>query len=708
MAHATPDSSSLQGLALSSSQGGLQIKGPSGLALDLPPGFLSRDRFRAYATSTFGSYHFFETPRTRIDFDQSQLLEESPGQIRLSLSSSRDPSQKVEVRAKRLSPQRVRVEVQDLSQTRGRAFRFRHSLGPQDRFFGFGEQFDRVEHRGKKVPLFVSEQGIGRTGASAVSRVTVSSKAESLVRGFEEEAATGKKVRLPGKGGEYDTYYPVTSYIDPGRNLAFLLDTQQRSIFDLGATHPGSVEVEVWEPEGFAFEVLSGNDPLETVGLLSAQLGRPALPPAWAFGTWLAIEGGSDRVREMVAKAKSHGAQLDAVWTQDWVGRRNRPLLQNLKYHWEVDRDTYPDFEGLNQELDDQGIRHLGYINCFYSAAHESYKRAAKNRWMVRKPGLPGAFRIWHSTYWVGLVDFTNPGAQGEHQRVLNHMLDLGMDGWMTDYGEWLPFSGRLFEGDAAFLHNSYPRAYQSHHRKVLEARRPDGDFATFARSGFTKAQGVQQIVWAGDQEVHWDDKDGIQTVVKAGLSAAVSGIPYWTHDVGGYSGRSRSKELLLRWIELGALTPILRTHEGLFRTLNWQWHSDAETADFFAWFTRFHALLARRIYRPLAQRFQRTGEPIWRPLSLHYPRDEVAATIEDQILLGPKLLAAPVLTPRSETRRVYLPEGSWHSIWDGREFLGPQWVEAPAGLGRPPVFTKGNPEEVLGGEWRELLESAP
>src|SRR5690606_29372330 len=127
---------------------------------------------------------------------------------------------------------------------------------------------------------------------------------------------------------------------------------------------------------------------------------------------------------------------------------------------------------------------------------------------------------------------------------------------------------------------------------------------------GWTRDHAVQQIVWIGDQEADWEDEDGLPTVVPALLNLGVSGVPFVTHDVAGYTGGPSTKELFLRWTELGALGPIFRTHEGLMASANWSWDRDAETTQHFRRFARVHEALVPEI-AALADEAAATSMPI-------------------------------------------------------------------------------------------------
>jgi alpha-glucosidase len=224
--------------------------------------------------------------------------------------------------------------------------------------------------------------------------------------------------------------------------------------------------------------------------------------------------------------------------------------------------------------------------------------------------------------------------------------------------------------------------------RAAAEAARPDGDWVIFSRSGWTGEQGVAQIVWIGDQEADWTERDGLPTVVPALLNLGLSGVPFVTHDIGGFSGGPRTKELFLRWTELGAFTPVMRTHEGLARVDNWDWDSDAETVAHFRRFARVHAALAPTWAR-LADEAVSSGMPLLRALGLVFPDDPESRRISDEFLVGDDLLVAPVLLEGATTREVYLPPGVWFDVWTGERYDGGRRLSMPAPIGRPPVFSR-------------------
>lgn len=144
-----------------------------------------------------------------------------------------------------------------------------------------------------------------------------------------------------------------------------------------------------------------------------------------------------------------------------------------------------------------------------------------------------------------------------------------------------------------------------------------------------------------------------------------------------------------MRWVELGAFTPIMRTHEGANKDDNWSWEKDQETTDHFRRFALVHQALAAD-FQALAQEASGTSAPILRHLMLVFPNDAQSRTVDDQFMIGEQLLVAPVVEEGATTRQVYLPPGSWFHVWTGEEHAGGTTVTVEAPIGSPPVFSLG------------------
>jgi sulfoquinovosidase len=289
------------------------------------------------------------------------------------------------------------------------------------------------------------------------------------------------------------------------------------------------------------------------------------------------------------------------------------------------------------------------------------------------------------------VLDFTRAETRDWFAEVLaREMLDLGIDGWMADFGEYLPTDLRLADGsDPMDMHNLWPTLWAQVNEQALASRGKGGDAVFFMRAGFSGVQAHCPLLWAGDQSVDFTRHDGIGTVITAALSAGLVGNAYSHSDCGGYTsllGNVRSEELMQRWCELAAFAPVMRSHEGNRPDDNLQYDSTPELLACFARWSRVHRELAPYV-RALCDEAVQLGLPAQRPLFLHYPEDPALWMLQDQFLYGGDLLVAPVIEEGAKMREVIVPGGSpWRHLWTGADFApGTHAVAAP--IGQPPVF---------------------
>jgi alpha-glucosidase len=527
-------------------------------------------------------------------------------------------------------------------------------------FAGFGAQYDDTDQRGDAFALWVEEQGIGRTGGGAIS------------------------------GGPHTTYFPMPWWID-WRGFGVLVDTLARTNVDLCGSDPGVAWVEVEDDAPLDVLVMHGPTAADAIRRLGDEVGRAPRPPDWAFSPWIGMQGGQGAVLAEVAALEAASIPFSAVWVQDWSGGRwVTPAIYDLDYRWIWDPVLYPDIAGMVATLrTDHGVRFLAYANPFVIMGRDHWDEMAAQGLLIRDAaGAPYDFAVITET--GSVADFTNPATYEYVQGFLRTMVrDHGFDGWMADYGEWLPTDAMLHEGDARLVHNRYPELWHRASREVMDELRPGGDWVVFSRSGWTRDHAQHQVVWIGDQEATFSPTDGLPTVVPAMLNLGLSGVPFVTHDVAGYSGGPSTRELFLRWTELGAFTPIFRTHEGLMPAANWSWDRDAETTAHFGRFARVHEALGPEI-RALADEAATTSMPMVRHLALEFPDDAASRGVHDEFMLGSDLLVAPVVEEGATTRSVYLPPGTWFHVWTGTEHTGGTTIEIEAPIGSPPVFSRG------------------
>ncbi len=552
---------------------------------------------------------------------------------------------------------------------------------PAEQVWGGGEQMSYFNLRGRRFPLWTSEPGVGRD------------KTTALTRRADAESHAG--------GDYYTTNYPQPTFLS-SRRLAVHVDTTAYSVFDF--RNESFHEIETWAiPDRIEFRL--ADSLAELVSAMADRFGRQPPLPAWLDrGAIIGLKQGAASFTRL-DRILDAGAAVSALWCEDWAGVRQTSFGTRLFWDWRWNPARYPDLPGRIADLAARGIRFMGYVNP-YLAVDGTLFPQAEAAGLLARDAAGETYRVDFGEFDAGVLDFTQgaAGAWFAETILKRNMLDLGMAGWMADFGEYLPTDAHLAAGDALLAHNAWPVLWAEVNARAIAAAGLRGQALFFMRAGFTGIQRHCPLLWAGDQSVDFSRHDGIGTVICGALSAGMLGNAFHHSDIGGYTslyGNVRSPELLMRWTELAAFTPVMRTHEGNRPADNLQIDHDAAVLDHFARFTRLWRALVPYLRRLVAEA-GRTGLPAQRPLFLHFPHDPASFTIQDQYLYGPDLLVAPVitagLTPAMVTRDRYLPAGTgWTDLWSRRHWPGGQRISIAAPLGRPPVFVRdGTPHAAL------------
>jgi alpha-glucosidase len=536
--------------------------------------------------------------------------------------------------------------------------------------WGGGEQMSYFDMRGRRFPLWTSEPGVGRDKTTEIT--------------FKADV-TGKS------GGDYwNTNYPQPTYLS-SRRYALHVETTAYSAFDFrqDAFH----EIEIWAvPE--RIELTARPNFMALVEAMSERFGRQPPLPEWVYGG--AILGLKDGARsfERLESIVAAGAKVSGLWCEDWVGLRHTSFGARLFWDWKANEDRYPALRQRMAELEDRGIRFLGYVNPYIAADGSLFPEADAAGYFA-KDGAGKTALVDFGEFDCGVVDFTNPAAaEWFAERVIGqNMLDFGLSGWMADFGEYLPIDVHLANGiDAKLMHNAWPTLWAEVNARAVESRGKTGDILFFMRAGFTGVQKHCPLLWAGDQSVDFTRHDGLVTVISGALSSGLLGNAYHHSDIGGYTslfGNVRTAELIMRWSEMAAFTPVMRSHEGNRPRDNLQIDQDPEVLSHFARMTQVYVHLVPYL-KSLVDDASTRGLPVQRPLFLHFEEDARTYAIQDAYLYGPDLLVAPVWQAGKAEWTTYLPEGAdWAHVWSGRRFAGGQEVTVESPLGQPPVFSR-------------------
>lgn len=362
-------------------------------------------------------------------------------------------------------------------------------------------------------------------------------------------------------------------------------------------------------------------------------------------------------------------------------------------WDWRWNQDRYPGLDRKIRELDARGIRFLGYVNPYLCTDGGLFQEAASAGYLARRVDCDEIYLVDFREFECGMVDFTHPGARSWFaERVIGqNMLDFGLSGWMADFGEYLPVDVRLASDlDGMLAHNAWPTEWAKVNAAAVASRGKTGEAVFFMRAGFTGVQQYCPLLWAGDQSVDFSRHDGLQTAICGALSSGLLGNAYHHSDIGGYTsvfGNVRTAELLMRWAEMAAFTPVMRTHEGNRPSENLQIDQDPGVLAHFARMTRVYRHLSPYL-ADLCAEAERRGLPVQRPLFLHFEQDERAYATQTTYLYGADMLVSPVIDAGALRWATYLPAGAeWIHVWSGAEYPGGSETQVDAPLGQPPVF---------------------
>ncbi|MFD5875038.1 alpha-xylosidase [Streptomyces sp. NPDC060322] len=493
------------------------------------------------------------------------------------------------------------------------------------------------------------------------------------------------------------------------KNIPFYLSSRGYGVF---VNHPGKVSFEVGseavgqvqfsvEDQTLEYFVIAGPTPKDVLARYTALSGRPALPPAWSFGLWLTTSFTTSydeaTVTSFVDGMAERGIPLsvfhfDCFWMREY---------QWCDFEW--DPAVFPDPEGMLARLKDKGLKICVWINPYIGQKSALYEEGVREGYFVQTPEGD----IWQWDKWqagMALVDFTNPAATAWFQSKLKVLLDQGVDGFKTDFGERIPTDVVWHDGsDQERMHNYYTHLYNKAVFELLEEERGQGEAVLFARSA---AAGGQQypVHWGGDC---WSSFEAMAESLRGGLSLSLSGFGFWSHDIGGFEG-TPDPAVFKRWLAFGLLSSHSRLHGSSSYRVPWEFGDEA--VDVARQFTRLKHRLMPYLYGTAVET-HRTGVPTMRPLLLEFPDDPTARVADRQYLLGPDVLVAPVFS-EDGTVEYYVPEGTWTHLLTGDTVTGPAWRQETHGFDSLPLLVRQGAVLALGadesrpdGEWLDDLE---
>ncbi|HEX8629108.1 MAG TPA: alpha-xylosidase [Catenuloplanes sp.] len=470
------------------------------------------------------------------------------------------------------------------------------------------------------------------------------------------------------------------------KNVPFYLTNGGYGVF---VDHPGRVSFEVASEvvsrvsfsvagQTMRYLVIYGPTPREILRRYTALTGRPALPPAWSFGLWLSTSFTTSYDEETVMGFVDGMAERDlplSVFHFDCFWMR--------EFHWcdfEWDPRVFPDPPGMLKRLKERGLRVSLWTNPYLGQRSPLFAEAAERGYLVRRADGD----VWQWDNWqagMGLVDFTNPAAREWYTAKLRGLLDMGVDCFKSDFGERIPTDVVWHDGsDPERMHNYYTHLYNRTAFEAIRGHRGGNEAVLFARSATAGGQQFP-VHWGGDCESTFES---MAESLRGGLSLAMSGFGFWSHDIGGFEG-TPEPAVFKRWVPFGLLSSHSRLHgSGSYRV---PWQFDEEAVDVLRIFTRLKARLMPYLYGQ-AVTAHTEGLPVLRPMVFEFPDDPACPHLDRQYLLGADLLVAPVFTADGDTT-YYVPAGTWTHLQTGATVAGPAWHRDTVGFDTLPVLVR-------------------
>ncbi|HTW34181.1 MAG TPA: glycoside hydrolase family 31 protein, partial [Rhizomicrobium sp.] len=492
-------------------------------------------------------------------------------------------------------------------------------------------------------------------------------------------------------------YKHIPFYIThrPGATFGLFYDTLADCTFDMGcerSNYHGLYRSFVAERGDLDYYFIAGADTAAVTRRFTGLTGRPAFLPRWSLGysgstmSYTDAPDAQARMNEFLEKCETHDILCDSFHLSSGY-----TSIGNKRYVFHWNREKFPDPTAFVARFRERGVRLVPNVKPCLLRDHPLFAEArAQGILVCDGNGEPDWVQFWDD---IGAyVDFTNPRAIAWwKERVDASLLVHGMAGTWNDNNEYEIVSPRArINGFGEARAGMEAKPLQSllmmrASRDAQHARAPDKRPFLVTRAGAVGLHRYAQT-WSGDNATSWET---LKYNLKMGLGLALSGVSNTGHDIGGFAGRAPDAELFLRWVQAGIFMPRFSIHswndDG---TVNEPWMHPEITPQVRD-LIKFRYRLMPYFY-DLSWKYHRHFAPMVRPTFYDFPDDPRCYDENDEMMLGPALLVAPVVEPGRDTRTVYLPRGAdWYDFWTGRIFAGGDSVTLPAPPTQPALLAR-------------------
>ena len=447
--------------------------------------------------------------------------------------------------------------------------------------------------------------------------------------------------------------------------------------------------------------ITTGENPAEILSNYADVTGHAPEFPAWASGFWQSKlrYASQDELESVAREYRQRDLPLSVIVIDFFHWTRQGD--------WQFDSQAWPDPAGMVKRLEELGIKVMVSIWPTVSRLSKNFQEMWNKNYIIRNK-LGSAAQMYfvdiqdEDGIYLHYYDSTHPGARKFlWEKVKDGYYQYGIKLFWLDACEpemlpFLPENLRFHAGDGEAVANNYPL---DHARGFYEGMLAEGEKAPLflCRSAWAGSQRYGAAVWSGDVMSTFS---ALKAQVKEGLNMGLSGIPWWTSDIGGFRGGDPTtpyfQQLIVRWFQFGVFCPIFRLHghrlpntDDFNGAANEVWSFGEPAYQIIKKYMLLRERLRPYIMKQMSVASE-TGIPPMRPLFVDFPSDPVCYQVEDEYLFGADLLVAPILDADIQTRNVYLPANStWRDAWTDQVYTGGQWIPIETPLDKIPLFLR-------------------
>ncbi len=535
---------------------------------------------------------------------------------------------------------------------------------PYDAVYGMGEKYNAINQKGKTVINCVEEKFCHQ---------------------------------------EEKTYCPSPFFLtDTGFGL--YVDTDCKTTFEF------KDDITVYIPLDAEIVLFDGT-PQKIISDYMSLFGSAKLPPKWAFGPWISANhwDTQEKTEAQIENIKKFNYPVTVLVLEAWSDEATFYIFNGAKYtpvkgnevlnysDFNFETSQWPNPKSMVEKLHKNGVHIVLWQIPVYkkqgsdeilNSQNENDRDCAKENKLCVFTNENKPYEIPEGHWFAGsmIPDFTNPKTKELWFKKRKYLLDIGIDGFKTDGGEFVCSDGLSFNDNSTGkqMKNKYAQLYTQSYTEFLGE-----NHVLFSRAGYS-GQHITPILWAGDQQ---SENVELKSALKAGLSAAMTGIPFWGFDIAGFAGPMPTLDLYRHATQIACFCPIMQWHSepdgGQFKELMpgangnnerspWNLAEIYNAPEFIDEMRYWHNLrmnLLPYIYSRAIESVK-NNKPMISPLVYSFPDDKEVLNIEDEFMLGESILVAPIVEDNSNSRSLYLPQGTWFNFFTHESVEGGQKIK--------------------------------